>query len=185
MLEPLLVPGFLGPAECLHCRAAMDAGEWTDAAILEGPAVLVDQARSAGDVEVAAEVLGLVEARLDRRLPDVARHFGVALTGREGSGFIRYPPGGFYRRHVDRADSPAWPEASRRRVAAVVFLNSSRLVEPNGTFEGGVLRLYPRGGDAIDIVPQRGLLVAFDATVPHEVMPVVSGVRDAVVDWYR
>src|SRR5262249_6403276 len=142
------------------------------------------EARRAGDVEVAAEVLGLVEARLDRRLPDVVRHFGLALNGREGSGFVRYTAGGFYRRHVDCAESPAWPDAARRRVAAVVFLSSSRAVDPEGEFAGGVLRLYPPGGDAIDIVPRRGLLVAFDARVPHEVLPVEAGVRDAIVDWY-
>src|SRR5262245_36202850 len=125
MPEPFLIQGLLDPAECRACQLAMDAGAHSEAAVLEADGVQVDQARRAGDVDVAPEVLGLVEARLDRRLADVARHFGVLLTSREGSGFVRYPPGGFYRRHVDRATSRAWPAAARRRVSAVVFLNSA------------------------------------------------------------
>ena len=184
MHEPFLVPDFLDAAECRACRLAMDAGEWSEAAVLQDTGIQVDEARRAGDVEVASGVLDLVETRLDRQSRDVVRHFGLALTGREGSGFVRYAPGGFYRRHVDRAESPAWPEAALRRVSAVVFLNSARTADQQGEFEGGVLRLYPEGGDPIDIVPRRGLLVAFSATMPHEVTPVEGGIRDAVVDWY-
>ena len=47
-----------------------------------------------------------------------------------------------------------------------------------------MLRLYPSTRDVIEIVPRRGLLVAFSATMPHEVTVVTGGVRDAVVDWY-
>ena len=184
MREPFLVQDFLGAVECRACRLAMDVGEHSEAAVLEANGVQVDAARQAGDVDVAPEVLGLVEAGLDRRLTDVANHFGLALTGREGSGFVRYAPGGFYRRHVDWAESPAWPDAARRRVSAVLFLNSSRAADPEGVFDGGVLRLYPASGDVIDIVPRRGLLVAFGSTMPHEVTVVARGVRDAVVDWY-
>ena len=184
MRQPFLLPDFLAAAECLGCRRAMDAGEHSEAAVLDGNAVLVDAARRAGDVEVAPEMLGLVETRLDRRLGDVARYFGLALTRREGCGFVRYAPGGFYRRHVDRAESAAWPEAALRRVSAVIFLNSSRPADTGDGFEGGVLRLYLSGSEAVEIIPRRGLLVAFDASIPHEVTMVASGVRDAVVDWY-
>jgi|KBSMisStaDraftv2_1062788.scaffolds.fasta_scaffold227599_1 predicted 2-oxoglutarate/Fe(II)-dependent dioxygenase YbiX len=184
MREPFLIRELLDPAECRTCQLAMDAGAHSEAAVLEGDGVQVDPARRAGDVDVAPEVLGLVETRLDRRLVDVARHFGLALTGREGSGFVRYPPGGFYRRHVDRAKSRAWPAAARRRVSAVIFLNAARGDGTEGEFEGGVLRLYPSTRDVIEIVPRRGLLVAFSATMPHEVTVVTGGVRDAVVDWY-
>jgi predicted 2-oxoglutarate/Fe(II)-dependent dioxygenase YbiX len=33
-------------------------------------------------------------------------------------------------------------------------------------------------------VPRAGTLVAFPSDVPHEVLPVTSGLRDAVVDWF-
>ena len=116
----------------------------------------------------------------------MARHFGLSLTAREGAGFVRYLEGGFYRPHVDRAESPAWPDAARRQVAAVVFLGSSTTADEAGCFDGGTLRLY--AGDAesalVDVVPRRGTLVAFPATMLHEVTVVQRGVRDAVVDWY-
>jgi predicted 2-oxoglutarate/Fe(II)-dependent dioxygenase YbiX len=184
MREPFLVPDFLDAAECQACRFAMDAGKWSAAAVLDDAGIQVDEARRAGDVDVPAPVLALVEGRLDRELTAIARYFGLPLARREGSGFVRYPEGGFYRRHVDWAESAAWPEASLRRVSAVIFLCSSRAVGPGGTFDGGVLRLFPPGGSPIDIVPRRGMLAAFDATVPHEVLPVEGGIRDAVVDWY-
>ena len=47
-----------------------------------------------------------------------------------------------------------------------------------------MLRLYPDDSDPIDIVPEEGLLVAFPATVLHEVTRVGDAVRDAVVDWF-
>ena len=58
------------------------------------------------------------------------------------------PEGGFYRPHVDRADSPAWPDAARRQVATIVFLGSSAPADEGGCFEGGVLRLYPGGPES-------------------------------------
>lgn len=184
MSTPMLILDFLAAAECRACRLAMDGGHSHQAAVLEGTGFRVDEARRAGDVDVGPGVLAMVEARLDGRMAEVSRHFGLALTGREGCGFVRYSPGGFYRRHVDWAESSAWPEAARRRVSAVLFLASSRAIDPDGAFEGGVLRLYPGGGAPVDVVPRRGLLVAFPATTPHEVMTVEAGVRDAVVDWY-
>jgi predicted 2-oxoglutarate/Fe(II)-dependent dioxygenase YbiX len=184
MREAFLLEDFLDEAQCRACRLAMDAGIHSEATVLEGSGIQVDPARRAGDMEVAAEVLDLVEDRLDRGRAEIARYFGLILTGREGSGFVRYEPGGFYRRHVDQAESSAWPPAALRRVSAVVFLSSSRAADPDGTFTGGLLRLYPSSGGVIDIVPRQGLLVAFGSTMPHEVTRVETGVRDAVVDWY-
>jgi predicted 2-oxoglutarate/Fe(II)-dependent dioxygenase YbiX len=45
-----------------------------------------------------------------------------------------------------------------------------------------VLRLYEP--ESRDIVPRAGTLVAFPSDVPHEVLHVTSGLRDAVVDWF-
>jgi predicted 2-oxoglutarate/Fe(II)-dependent dioxygenase YbiX len=46
------------------------------------------------------------------------------------------------------------------------------------------LRLLPDNAPSIDIVPRRGLLVAFPADTVHEVLPVTGGHRDTVVDWF-
>ena len=47
-----------------------------------------------------------------------------------------------------------------------------------------MLRLYPDEGEPIDVEPVEGLLVAFPATMLHEVTRVGDAVRDAVVDWF-
>jgi predicted 2-oxoglutarate/Fe(II)-dependent dioxygenase YbiX len=45
--------------------------------------------------------------------------------------------------------------------------------------------VFPRGsGSPVEIVPKRGMLVAFPADAVHEVSPVVDGCRDTVVDWF-
>jgi len=79
---------------------------------------------------------------------------------------------------------PSWPGAAHRQLALVVFLNTARDAgDPEG-FTGGVLRLYPDDSGPIDIAPSEGVLVAFPATVLHEVTRVGDAVRDAVVDWF-
>src|SRR5690606_19121568 len=114
--------------------------------------------------------------------------FGLPLGDREGCGFVRYPDGGFYTPHRDRAWVDAWPAAARRAIAVVVFLNGCRGGPPDppssargtgdeGTFSGGTLRIYA-AGTAIDVVPRTGLLAAFRADAWHEVTRVTGGTRD-------
>jgi predicted 2-oxoglutarate/Fe(II)-dependent dioxygenase YbiX len=178
--------GFLAEDECLACVWAMDAGIREEAEVLGTEAAPEADVRRAQDIEVNAAVLALVEERLDRYRERVARHFGVSLTAREGPGFVRYTEGGFYQPHIDWADSPAWPDAARRQVAAIVFLGSSMAVDEGGCFEGGSLLVYPQGLESppVEVVPRRGMLVAFPAVMLHEVTVVRRGLRDAIVDWY-
>lgn len=187
--EPIYVArGFLDAAACDGVRRAMDEGAAADAAVLGRTSGEIDvQAgtRRALEIDVAPAVLASVEARLDEQLATLAAFFGEPLTAREGSGFVRYGPGAFYAPHQDWSDGGAWPEAARRRVAIVLFLNGARDVEPDGGFDGGRLRIYPDGAGMppIDLAPRTGTLVAFRATAWHEVTVVTRGVRDVVVDW--
>ena len=185
MPRPFLADGFLADDECLACVWAMDAGVREESEVLGDDAEARYDIRRAETIEVERAVLALVEERLDRYRDRVARHFDLTLTAREGAGFVRYTEGGFYQPHIDWADTPAWPGAARRQVAAVVFLGSSAAVDEGGCFEGGTLRLYPDGtGTPFDVHPRRGMLAAFPATMLHEVTVVHRGVRDAIVDWY-
>lgn len=186
MTELFTAQGFLSDDECLACIWAMDAGVREEAEVLGAESAADFDVRRADDIDVDLAVLALVEERLDHYRSRVARHFGLDLTAREGAGFVRYLPGGFYAAHVDRADSLAWPAAARRQVAAIVFLGTSTLADPAGDFEGGELRLFPGGpaSAAVEVLPRRGTLVAFPATLLHEVAVVQGGVRDAIVDWY-
>jgi predicted 2-oxoglutarate/Fe(II)-dependent dioxygenase YbiX len=172
----------LDPERCRWVRAAMDAGAYAPAQILED-----DHAgRRAIEVDVSSDVIGFVESHLDAHRDDIAAFFRMTLCGREGAGFLRYQAGGFYGPHVDRADVPSWPDAARRAVTIVLFLNSSHDGDATGDFSGGILRVFPDGITEahVDIVPKEGTLVAFPSCTPHEVTPVGDGCRDAVVDWF-
>jgi predicted 2-oxoglutarate/Fe(II)-dependent dioxygenase YbiX len=180
-----LADGALGEDACDAVRLAMDAGALETAEILGDEIELDDGVRRAAHVDVSDAALGLIERCLDAHRAAIERFFGCPLSGREGPGVLRYEAGGFYLPHVDRGDVPAWPDASRRTLTVVLFLNSSREADPDGDFEGGLLRLLQPGSAPFDLVPVRGRLVAFAADVPHEVTPVAGGRRDTVVDWYR
>jgi predicted 2-oxoglutarate/Fe(II)-dependent dioxygenase YbiX len=174
----------LDATACRRVQAAMDAGTREEAEVLADEIELQEDVRRATLIDVADAVLAMVEAALDTRRDPIAQFYDVMLQSREGTGFLRYETGGFYKPHVDRADVPSWPETARRQITVVLFLESSREVDPSGGFSGGVLRLFPDDGDPIEIVPTMGTLVAFPASMPHEVTPVTSGRRDTIVDWF-
>lgn len=160
----------------------MDAGTAEPAEILQDEITRQPAVRRALHVEVAADALAVVEQRLDAERGRVGRFFGLTLTRREGPGFLRYPAGAFYRPHRDRGTVPSWPAAAQRRIALVIFLNSSAGATAPSTFTGGALRLLEPA--PYEILPTEGTCVAFSADLLHEVAPVVDGVRDSIVDWY-
>lgn len=162
----------------------MDAGTPEDAEVVADEFELQDDVRRAMLIDVVEPVIAMVEGTLDALRVRIAEFYRVSLESREGTGFLRYETGGFYKPHVDRADVPSWPLTAKRQITVVLFLESSRDIDPAGGFSGGVLRLFPDDGDSIDVVPERGTLVAFPASMPHEVTPVTSGRRDTIVDWF-
>jgi predicted 2-oxoglutarate/Fe(II)-dependent dioxygenase YbiX len=176
--------GFLRPDDCAAIRSAMDMGASDPAEILEDTIEHQDHVRRTLSLEVDPATLGHVERTLEQARSQLEGVTGLSLGVREGTGFLRYLPGGFYRPHQDRGDLPSWPGAARRQLSVVLFLNTAKTGgDPDG-FSGGVLRLHPEDSDPIDIVPVAGTLVAFRSTVLHEVTRVGDAVRDVVVDWF-
>jgi predicted 2-oxoglutarate/Fe(II)-dependent dioxygenase YbiX len=171
---------------CRRVQAAMDSGVREPTEVIGDEMGLRDDVRRASQIEVPAAIFELVDRHLDAQRDALASFFRWQLDAREGVNLLRYEPGGFYKPHFDRADMPAWPPAARRLVTVVLFLESSREADPAGGFSGGLLRLFPEGDGSlpIEIVPRRGVLVAFPAVTVHEVSPVVDGHRDTVVDWF-
>ena len=175
---------------CLDIRNAMHQGVVEPAEVLHAAVTLDVTARRAESIDVNPETLGVVEALLDAACPAIGAACQIPVQGREGAGFLRYEPGGFYRRHRDRGSAADWPGAARRLISVVVFLNNSSSEPAPGTFGGGELLVCsePPGGAGtmapVTIVPRQGTLVAFDASTPHEVCPVHWGTRDVIVDWY-
>lgn len=178
----------------------MDRGTAEPAEVFDSGVSVDLNARRATSIDVDPATLETVEATLDAARDAIAACFHLSLASREGPGFLRYGPGGFYRRHRDRADHeadpvlPAWPAAERRLISLIVFLNSSRSRPAEGEFSGGELLIFPEpgypdpdavaGSEAMAIAPCRGSLVAFHAATLHEVRPVGGGIRDVIVDWY-
>ena len=159
----------------------MDEGVGEPAEVVGEPTEHQPGGRRALSIDVDARTLAVVEAALDGERAAIAAFLGLTLVAREGAGFLRYPPGGGYGRHRDRADRVSdWPQAAQRQASLVLFLNSSAAAESGG-FTGGVLRLID---EHVEIVPQQGTLVAFRASTLHEVTSVTSGTRDVVVDWF-
>jgi predicted 2-oxoglutarate/Fe(II)-dependent dioxygenase YbiX len=185
-LAVLIVPAFLDPAACHRIRAAMEAGSPEPADVLEREIALDLRQRRAAHVEVDPDTLAFLERTLDAARPRVESHFGLQLGHREGTGLLRYGAGGFYGPHRDCGDVPSWPAAARRCISIVLFLTSSREVEPTGAFTGGALRLFvdDHASKPVDVHPREGTLVAFPATMLHEVRTVHEGTRDAAVDWF-
>jgi len=176
-------PHFLDGEACRRIRAAMDRGASEPAEILRRDISVDEAVRQASSIDVDALTLAGVEQRLDAERRTIGTFFGLALAAREGAGFLRYGPGGFYRPHRDHGILASWPAAAHRRISIVVFLNDSTDGSPAGAFGGGALRLYD-AAQPQDLVPREGLLVAFPATTLHEVLPVRDGIRDAIVDWF-
>lgn len=182
---PLLIrPGFLDRPSCERIRRAMDRGI-ADAAEIVGDEISTrERVRHARSIEIDPSLLTFVEGRLDSLRSAIAKTVGRRIGDREGTGFLRYQQGGFYRQHRDRGDVAGWAAAARRAVTVVIFLNGQSEAD-HADFKGGHLWLYPdTPAEPLEIRPETGLLVAFPSDVLHEVEPVYEGIRDAAVDWF-
>ncbi len=108
---------------------------------------------------------------------EVNRSLYLGLFDFEGH-FAVYPPGAFYRKHLDRFRGD-----SRRTLTTVLYLNPDWQEA-----HGGKLRLYldPDGaGPALDIPPQGGTLVTFlSGRFWHEVQPAGTE-RLSITGWFR
>ncbi|TVQ34889.1 MAG: 2OG-Fe(II) oxygenase [Wenzhouxiangella sp.] len=91
--------------------------------------------------------------------------------------YAYYPPGSFYRRHLD-----SFRGAANRIVSAVIYLN-----EDWGEDDGGELVLYAETSsvELARIAPRAGRMVLFlSEELPHEVLPAQRD-RYSIAGWYR
>ena len=93
--------------------------------------------------------------------------------------FAVYPPGAFYRRHLDR-----FQRMPHRLVSCLLYLNRGWRVE-----DGGQLRLYHPGPDgaetSLDVAPEQGTFVCFlSDRIEHEVFPTARP-RASIAAWLR
>lgn len=92
--------------------------------------------------------------------------------------FACYPPGAFYRRHLDQFQND-----SRRTLTCILYLNSDWRES-----DGGQLRLYlndDNTSEYIDILPTAGTLVTFlSSSFWHEVLPAKRE-RMSLTGWFK
>lgn len=115
--------------------------------------------------------------RLEQLRGALNRAFFLGLFEFEGH-FAVYPPGAFYRRHLDQ-----FRGAHHRRVSIVLYLNAAWTHA-----DGGALRLYLGAdgiSDAVDILPEGGRAVIFwSERFHHEVLPAARE-RMSLTGWLR
>ena len=93
------------------------------------------------------------------------------------SHFAHYPPGAYYRRHVD-----AFRGDANRVLSTVLYLNRSWRAQ-----DGGELLLYPEAGEQplLRLTPALGTLAVFlSEAFPHEVLPAGRD-RYSIAGWFR
>jgi hypothetical protein len=115
--------------------------------------------------ELATQVVGAVERRL---LPEVRRGFAHAPRSFEAVKLVRYEAGlGWFAVHRDNAT----PDAAHRRLAVTINLDDG--------YEGGDLTFPELGPDLYR--PRPGAAIVFSCGLLHEVTPVRTGTRHALV----
>jgi SM-20-related protein len=96
--------------------------------------------------------------------------------------FLHYPPGGYYRRHID-----ALHGERNRVVSLVAYLN-----EDWATADGGALAIWSAGGQGaplgepvVEVMPLSGTVVLMlSEEIPHEAR-MARRERRAIAGWFR
>jgi PKHD-type hydroxylase len=107
-----------------------------------------------------------------------ARYFRFDLSGLASFQYALYggPEGGHFDWHKDYGRDPSDPTREPRKLTL-----SLQLSNPSD-YQGCDLQV--RAGNQIDTAPRaRGTLIAFPANVLHQVTPIESGTRKALVVW--
>jgi predicted 2-oxoglutarate/Fe(II)-dependent dioxygenase YbiX len=187
--------GFLDSDQCAQLCAEMRTASHEKGTVghqetAAGIGVVNEDVRKVLHAELAESSQALVCSLLENLKPDLEKHFKMELTGYSGPHFLRYQPGGFYTAHHDRSPG-APPHIAARRVSVVIFLNAASEEATPGCYGGGALRFHrllsgPQWENcAFSLDAEPGLLVAFDSTVLHEVLPVTFGERMTIVAWFK
>ena len=108
----------------------------------------------------------------------VNRHLMLGIFEYEAHVTV-YPPGAFYKRHVDQFQG-----AAHRKLSVILYLND----EGWSADDGGQLRLFIPADDGekiVDVLPEGGTLVVFlSHEIAHEVLPTKRE-RFSLTGWFR
>lgn len=92
------------------------------------------------------------------------------------SHYASYEQNSFYKRHLDQ-----FKNSNGRKFSLVLYLNENWTEA-----DGGMLSLYPKGKDQLDISPLGGRMVFFRSDeMEHEVHPSTTRERRSIAGWMR
>ena len=103
-------------------------------------------------------------------IEEYRNEYGVPIIAKEGIQLLKYGVGQFFAPHID--DSPKRP----RRISYVYYVNDD--------YEGGEITFT---NFKVGFKPKAGQLLVFPSSYAyrHEVSPVISGTRYAMVQWWN
>lgn len=180
-----VTPDFLDPSlvDALEreCRRSWRQGQFRPAAIGRGEAREIRREVRGDDIRWidgagASDAQRAFLDRLESLRRAINRETFLGLYDFEGH-FAVYPPGAFYRRHLDR-----FRGGVLRVVSCVLYLNGDW-----SPADGGCLRLFDDRvpGGFVDVEPRGGTLATFlSARFEHEVLPAVRE-RASWTGWFR
>lgn len=181
----IVLPKFLSLGDVRELRTQAQAqwqvGGFHAAGIGRGQALNINEAVRSDQVQwlerASSGALADYQAFIEALRQNLNRLLYMGLHEFE-SHFAVYPPGAFYKPHVDN-----FRGTSARLLTIVLYLN-----EGWQECDGGQLRFYTsgdNGGDYLDIFPHAGTLVLFLSTrFWHEVMPARRE-RFSITGWLR
>ena len=176
--QEIFLPEALTHALAAECRLRAAEGELAPAGVGRGQGQDVREGirgdhilwLEPGQSQACDQYLALMDSLREA----LNRDFYLGLEDFECH-FALYPPGTFYRKHLDR-----FRDDDRRTVSAIIYLNEQWLPE-----DGGQLRMFLQDGSERDASPVGGSLIVFmSADLPHEVLPA-SRERLSVTGWFR
>ncbi len=172
-----VAPGWLAPAEVLRGQEAFSA-DFHPAQVGKG-ANLQRDAGIRGDLTAWVTpqehpALAPIWQKVEQLRLRLNRELYLGL-GEWEAHLAKYPPGAFYRRHLDRHGN-----GSTRVLSMVLYLNAEW-----GLDDGGELVLYRDDVEAARVPPAGGTLVCFlSADFPHEVLPARRE-RRSLTGWFH
>lgn len=176
--QNLFLPDTLARELALECRRRYAEGELNPAGVGRGATQEVREAIRGDQIQWLdpgeSEACDRYLAAMDSLRQAINQGLFLGLEDFECH-FALYPPGAFYKRHLDR-----FRDDDRRMVSAVFYLNEGWQPE-----DGGQLRMFLEGGVEHDVPPVAGSLVVFlSGDVPHEVLPA-GRERLSLTGWFR
>lgn len=176
--QTLFLPDGLSRELALECRRRYAEGELNPAGVGRGAAQEVREAIRGDQIQWIdpgeSEACDHYLEAMDNLRQAINQGLFLGLEDFECH-FALYPPGAFYRRHLDR-----FRDDDRRTVSAVFYLNEGW--QPD---DGGQLRMFLDGDVEHDVQPIAGSLVVFlSGAIPHEVLPA-GRERLSLTGWFR